>query len=246
MPTIVPAIIPEDIYDLEDKVSLVKGAASEIHMDVCDGIFVPSVSWPRRGDKIFEEMISGEDRGLPSWEEVDYEIDLMTAHPDRDIFDWINAGASRILIHIESFLNKDGSSENSNLPALDEMLTRLKTEYDFDPDSTDDFFQVGLVVGLDTALDIIKPYANRVNYLQAMSIAKIGYQGQKFDERIYDRLREMKSRFGSKKISVDGGVNMENAVKLTEAGADRLIVGSAVFENDVPSAAVEELKGLFE
>ncbi len=259
-PSIIPAIIAENIYDLEEKVSLVRGVVSEVHLDICDGIFVPSVSWPKRGDKIFAEMVSGEDRGLPSWEEVDYEVHLMTAHPEYDCFDWINAGASKILIQLESFLGgKQGEtgSDTAGLDRLDEMLKKLEEDYNYNPDIDDDFFQIGLSIGLDTDLEILAPYAKRVNYLQVMSISKIGFQGQKFDERVYDRLKEVKKRFGSesvgegssnentKKISVDGGVGMDNAVKLADSGASRLIVGSVIYENDVPSVAVEELRELF-
>jgi ribulose-phosphate 3-epimerase len=261
-PSIIPAIIAENIYDLEEKVSLVKGAVSEVHLDVCDGIFVPSVSWPKRGDKIFSEMVTGEDRGLPSWAEVDYEIHLMTAHPEHDVFDWINAGASKILIQLESFLGgKQGQTGDdvAGLSKLDEMLKKLEADYNYNPEIDDDFFQIGLCIGLNTDLELLAPYAKRVNYLQVMSISKIGFQGQKFDERVYDRLREIAVRFGDqnsdiggdangtenpKMISVDGGVSIENAVNLAEAGATRLIVGSAIYENDVPVVAVEELQNL--
>ncbi|MBX4195622.1 hypothetical protein KW796_01540 [Candidatus Parcubacteria bacterium] len=89
----------------------------------------------------------------------------------------------------------------------------------------------GMEVGLGLEMHI--PITDEVfgaDFVHLMSIAKIGEQGHPLDERIFDRIREVKERFPGKIISVDGGINISNYEKLIEAGADRLVVGSGFKE----------------
>jgi ribulose-phosphate 3-epimerase len=65
-----------------------------------------------------------------------------------------------------------------------------------------------------------------------MGIDNIGFQGQKFDARVIDKIRAVKERFPDIKITIDGGVSLENAQTLLDAGADRLVVGSQIFNSD--------------
>lgn len=253
IPEIVPAFIPKDFYELKDKVAQVAGHAKYLHMDVCDGIFVRNTSWPRNDDKIFAQILKGE-IGLPEWEDLDYEVHLMTAHPENNIFDWIEAGAYRITLQIESFFPNFGKSthdfDEAGLERFKTMMERLKADQKYDPDNDDDFFQVGFSITLDTPLEVIKKLIPQFHYVQVMSISSIGYQGAKFDERAYERIKELKTFIltlpNNKDISVDGGVSAENAVQLADAGADRLVVGSSIFANDVPSAVIESMHALFQ
>ncbi|MEI8061962.1 MAG: hypothetical protein WCG97_01565 [bacterium] len=261
-PEIVPAIIPVDFYELEDKVAQVAGHVRYVHIDVCDGIFVGNTSWPWLDDKIFSQIITGE-MGFPQWEDVDYEVHLMTAHPEKDIFEWIVAGAYRITVQIESFFPHFGKASkgddtsslvNANfdergLARFAAMLERLKTDHGFDPENEDDFYQVGISVTLDTPLEVIKPLVEKFNFVQVMSIPHIGFQGAKFDERAYERIAELREYIATlpnkKEISVDGGINEKNALKLFEAGTDRLVIGSTIFKHDIPSVEIDTLKALF-
>lgn len=244
-PQIIPALIPKDFYELEDKVAQVAGHVKQVHIDMCDGILTRSTSWPQDGDKIFEQILIGE-RGLPEWEDVDYEVHLMTAHPENYIFDWIMGGACRVVVQIESFFpGFKGEFNDAGKERLEKMLTKLKTDHGYDSNNDDGFYQVGISVGIDTSLEIIKPLIEKFNFIQVMSIASIGSQGIPFDERAYERIKELRA-LTPKEISVDGGVNETNALKLYTAGADRLVIGSAIFNNDVPSEKVDSLNSLFE
>ncbi len=244
-PQIVPAIIPKDFYELEDKVAQVAGHVKEVHIDMCDGILTRSSSWPKDGDKIFEQILIGE-RGLPEWEDVDYEVHLMTAHPENYIFDWIMSGSCRVVVQIESFFPSFKNDFNEvGKERLEKMLEKLKTDHGYDVENTDGFYQVGISVMCDTPLEVIKPIIDRFHFVQVMSIASIGSQGMPFDERAYDRIKELRA-ITQKEISVDGHVNEENALKLHAVGADRLVIGSAIFSNDVPSEKVDSLNSLFE
>ena len=74
-----------------------------------------------------------------------------------------------------------------------------------------------------------------------MSIAKLGAQGAQFDERIYDRIRELRALDADLDIAVDGGVGMSNIKKLREAGANKFGVGSAICKAPNPHEAYEGL-----
>lgn len=244
-PQIVPAIIPKDFYELEDKVAMVAGHSKQVHIDMCDGILTRSTSWPQDGDKIFEQILIGE-RGLPEWEDVDFEVHLMTAHPENYIFDWVMGGAYRVVVQIESFFpGFKGDFDEVGKGRLEKMLEKLKTDHGYDANNDDGFYQVGISVGIDTSLEIVKPLIEKFNFVQLMSIASIGSQGIPFDERVYDRIKELRS-ITEKEISIDGGVNDSNALKLSEVGANRLVIGSAIFDNDVPSEKVDSLNSIFE
>ena len=77
---IIPAILPKNYEDLKNKIALVRGIVSVVQIDICDGIFVPSKSWPFTtggfDDDNFFKIIN-EQEGMPFWEDVDFELDLM-------------------------------------------------------------------------------------------------------------------------------------------------------------------------
>ena len=77
-----------------------------------------------------------------------------------------------------------------------------------------------------------------------MGIDHIGFQGQNFDKKVIDKIKTTKAKYPSIPISVDGGVSLETAPELIAAGADRLIVGSAIFDSDNAIAAVMKLKDI--
>jgi ribulose-phosphate 3-epimerase len=92
---------------------------------------------------------------------------------------------------------------------------------------------VALAIHLDTPIEKLETVADLGSTIQCMGIAHIGMQGQPADERVYERVREVKRLYPNHVISVDGGVRKENARALVEAGAGRLVVGSALFEGDI-------------
>lgn len=88
----------------------------------------------------------------------------------------------------------------------------------------------GVEIGLGLEMDTPIPEEIKTDFVQLMSIAEIGEQGHPLDERIFDRIREVKDKFPGLAISVDGGINVDNYQKLVEAGADRLVIGSGFKE----------------
>ncbi len=149
------------------------------------------------GDVTFFHMdVLEEDLWVPT--EKDFEVHLMVKNPDALINEWIGRGAKRLSMH-------------SVGPSLAEH--REKAE-------------IGLAVVLQKPLAEVLPFLDFVDYVHLMSIAEIGEQHHALDERIFDRIKEVREKFPNLPISVDGGINLTNYKQLLDAGANRLVVGS--------------------
>ena len=216
---IVPAILPVDFGDLEAKIDLLFGSAKTVQVDICDGQFTRSPSWPYRKHDTNFESIKDQSLGMPEWEKIDYEFDLMVNKPEEIVTDWLSAGAARIILHAEA---------NGDVRCALEMLID-KTE-------------IGIAINMDTPLEEIEKYADIVDVVQLMGIDNIGFQGQTFNEAVLGRVKYVRENYPEMTISVDGGVSMGNVVDLVKAGADRLIVGSAILNSDNPIDEIAKFK----
>ncbi|MEK7180627.1 MAG: hypothetical protein AAB706_04075 [Patescibacteria group bacterium] len=233
MKEIIPAIIPEDFFDLQGKMSRVIGLAPLVQIDVLDGKLTPEPSWPYNveEDKNFLEITHG-DKGFPYWEKLDFEVDLMVLDPFTLWEDWFNAGAKRIIFHIES---------KTNWETLIAEFKKHSVEKDL-PFYT----ELGFAINIDTPLEKLAPVISHADFIQCMGIARIGFQGEPFDERVIEKIKAIKSQYSEMIISVDGGVSLDNASALLEAGATRLVSGSAIFEDSDISSAIGEFRNLLQ
>jgi len=101
--------------------------------------------------------------------------------------------------------------------------------------------EFGVALLLETDLHILEKLAPFVDVVQLMSIAHIGAQGHAFDERVLGRITTVKELY-SFPVSVDGGIDARTARIVQEAGADRLVVGSAIVKSGDMQRAYEEIK----
>src|SRR3989338_4175982 len=104
IPDIIPAIIPKNFEDLEEKMSNVLNLAPMVQVDVLDGSLVPALGWPYQSPSkryTFFDSIIKEEQGFPFWRDLEFEAHLMVREPERIIGDWVIAGASRIIIQLE-------------------------------------------------------------------------------------------------------------------------------------------------
>lgn len=219
MPEIIPAIIPESLEDLEKKLKKVKGLAPLVQIDLTDGKFVPNLSWPfaeTREREEFQKIVDGLE-GLPYWKDFDFEADLMITKPQERIEDWVRAGFTRVIVHYES------------TECLDEIIERLSGQV-----------EIGIALNIDTPNERLDEYLSRVDFIQCMGIAKIGFQREEFDERVIPKITHFKESHPNVILSVDGGVNFESAKKLKEAGVDRLVSGSSLFDAPNIRQAISE------
>jgi ribulose-phosphate 3-epimerase len=236
MSDVIPAIIPKQFADLEEKLGHVSGHVPMVHIDVMDGTFTKEKSWPylstpETGNEAgeFLKIVEGVE-GFPFWEDLSFEAHLMVNEPEKYIEDWIKAGAERIIVHIESF--KDDAH-------VSRVLALLKNQ--FDTKSAFLGIEVGLAINLDTPLEGFLTHILEADFIQLMSIDHDGAQGEKFDERVYERIKELRELFPETIISVDGGVSVGNADDLIELGVNRLVVGSAIFAAEEPELALAQI-----
>jgi ribulose-phosphate 3-epimerase len=218
---IIPAILPLDFAELEEKVELIKGFVKTVQIDICDGQFVANATWPyKKHDQAFDKMTK-EEIGLPGWEVLNYEFDLMVNRPEEVIDEWVSAGATRIIIHAEA--------KGDIGKAIASLQGRV---------------EVGLALNIETPIDVIETYKDQITFVQCMGIDNIGFQGQAFDEKVLLKVEEIKIKYPNLAVSVDGGVSLDSAQLLIEAGVDRLVVGSAIFNSESAIDAVQGFKRL--
>ena len=230
MKEIIPAILPTDFEDLEGHVDSVKNVTNIVQVDICDGVFVPNTTWPYKGDSgEFEKIISTE-QGLPMWEDVDYEIDLMVSNPKDMAKKWVEAGAKRIIFHVES-------------GGVKEAIEMLKEDYMYVKE--DDLLEVGVAINIDTPISALENIIDDVSVVQCMGIARIGYQHEKFDERVIGKIKEIRAKYPDIIVIIDGGVDFENVQKLLDAGVTRLIAGHSVFQGELePKESVNKFNDI--
>jgi len=215
MTEIVPAVLAKDFSELNEKLADFVNLTKIVQIDVCDGKFVPSTSWPMQSrDQESIEAILNEEDGLPYWEQLDYEFDLMVlnAHKQFDLF--VKLGAKRIVFHLEAEM------EDSFKEFLESIDLYLKDNID-----------IGIAINTTTDISKLDKFINHIDFVQCMGIEKIGFQGEPFDERVLEQIKNLKSKYPELKISVDGSVNENTAKALVLAGADRLIIGSALMQS---------------
>ncbi len=207
---IVPAIIPktaEEVISFLSKLTF----AHEVHIDVVDGEFVPSVSWPISPEGSPMSVKSHTDR-------YTLEVDLMMKNPFPAAREWERAGADMIVFHVET---------------IDEA-----SFIDFCKHSA---ASVGIAFHGGTSLEVVKPYIAYADYIQVMGIEEIGAQGQPFSPRTIEKVQTLKTQYPHVPVSVDGSVNKDTLKQIVEAGADRVIVGSAISRASDMESAYREL-----
>jgi ribulose-phosphate 3-epimerase len=213
MTGIAPSILAADFANLQRDIEMLNASTAEyIHVDIMDGMFVPNISF-----------------GLPVCEAVNrhakkpLDVHLMIEQPERYLADFRKAGASIITVHYEACTH------------LHRTIQHIK-ELGAMP---------GVALNPHTPVEVLSEILGDVSLVLIMSVNP-GFGGQKFIENTYRkiaRLAEMR-RAGNHHflIEIDGGVNVENARKLTDAGADILVAGSFVFNSTDPTQTIEDLK----
>ncbi len=234
MGIIVPAIIPTSREDLAAKLAVFEGVCEEIQIDIVDGVYAKPASWPYAADPSEPSRMLADGELLPRADRFRFEIDLMSGDPESVGGTWIGLGATRLTIHAES------------TRFLPRFLASTKSLYGHDKDFSSNLLSLGLAIGIETDIALIEPYVPSVDYVQFMGIASIGKQGQPFDQRVVARIRAFRKKYPKTPVQVDGGVTLESAAVLLDAGVSRLVVGSAIWKSGDPVAAYHALHALTE
>jgi len=221
---IIPAILPVDYFDLEKHLERTRGVTKYVQIDIADGLYTQSKTWPftHTPDIYYDKIVSGEE-GMPFWKDIDFELDLMIKNPEEMYTDLLQLGPTRMIFHFETLTNPI------------EFIQKIKEE---------GLIEIGLAFSNDTDVTEHFDVIDLADVVQCMGIAKIGFQGQEFDERVFDQIKKIKDTFPDKKIAVDGSVNFDTIEALSDAGVSNFAVGSAFFGTENLVETFEDLEDL--
>lgn len=226
MDIVVPTILTASREDLEAKLVRLTGLVSLVQIDVVDGRFAGPATWPY-AQKESDEYFRREAGWLHDFGDFQYEIDLMVEHPEETAGLWIAAGASRLVIHIESV---------QDFPHL---IESLKRKFGYEKGFMPDLLSFGLAINIDTHTDTIEPHLDLIDYVQFMGIKTIGKQGQPFDTRVLTKIEAFHKAHPNTPTQIDGGASLKTAPALLDAGVDRLVVGSDLWEESDLAAELD-------
>jgi len=215
MPLIAPSLLAADFLKLQEECDMLNESEADwFHLDVMDGIFVPNISF---GFPIIEQVRTSTKKTC--------DVHLMIVEPEKFAEQFKNAGADILTVHIEACRNLHRNIQQ--IKALG-MLA-------------------GVAINPHTPVTLLKDILADIDLVCLMSVNP-GYGGQKFIPHSITKIKELRKMIDDEglqaKIEVDGGVTLENAKQIVEAGADVLVAGSAVFKSGNAKAAIQKLKSI--
>ncbi|RXK86670.1 ribulose-phosphate 3-epimerase [Filimonas effusa] len=213
MAIIAPSLLAADFLRLWDECKMINESEAEwFHLDVMDGRFVPNISF-----------------GLPVIEHIrkttkkECDVHLMIVEPEKYTTAFKEAGADRLTVHYEAC---------THLHRNVEMIRQLG-------------MKAGVALNPHTPVLLLKEILPYIDQVCIMSVNP-GFGGQQFIPTSLKKIAELKQMIRESGypvlIQVDGGVSVNNAAALVNAGADVLVAGSNVFKAENPTAAIAQLK----
>ncbi|MEK7115219.1 MAG: hypothetical protein AAB847_02580 [Patescibacteria group bacterium] len=229
---VIPSINAADFEEAKNLILQAEKFSDWIHIDVGDGIWTPNQTWNSPSE--FQEIRNpkSEIRNLKT------EIHLMIESPDIVVLPWLETGAKRIIVHVESVEDP-------------ESLIELCEEFDA---------ELGLAISPETKVEELNVYFNpsplkdykesstsnpsrvrgKVKFYQVLAVTP-GLAGQKFNQSVLKKIEFLRAAVPDAIIEVDGGINPETARMVKKAGADIIVSASYIWNSDDPKKAYYEL-----
>lgn len=215
MPLIAPSLLSSNFLRLEEECKMLNESEADwFHLDVMDGRFVPNISF-----------------GLPVIEHISKatskicDVHLMILDPGNYAEAFAKAGADILTVHIEACVH------------LHRNIQQIKSLG----------MQAGVAVNPHTPVSLLQDILADIDLVCLMSVNP-GFGGQKFIPQTIQKIQQLRRMIDaaglSVKIEIDGGVTLDNAKDIIDAGADVLVAGNTVFRSDDPKATISALKKL--
>lgn len=213
MTQISPSLLAADFANLSKDIDMInRSEADWLHLDVMDGVFVPNISF---GFPVLEAVAKICQKPL--------DVHLMIVDPGKFTGQVKALGAYMMNVHYEA------------CPHLHRTIQQIH----------DAGMKAGVTLNPHTPVCVLDDIIQDVDMVLLMTVNP-GFGGQKFIENTYSKVRQLRELCNRKNpqclIEVDGGVNLQNAPLLFEAGADVLVAGNAVFKSDNPQQTIHMMK----
>ncbi len=212
---IAPSLLAADFGNLVSDIEMINQTEADwLHVDIMDGMFVPNISF---GPEIVK--VAKKSSKLP------LDVHLMIEKPERYIEIFRDAGADNISVHLEA------------CPHLHRVIQQIKNTG----------AKAGVAINPHTSVQHLEEIIEDIDLVILMSVNP-GFGGQKFIYQTINKIKTLKDMIATRNaqalIEVDGGVGLQNAEAILQAGADVLVAGNSVFSAENPNLAVYALKNI--
>jgi len=213
MKKIAPSILSADFCRLGEEIKAVEAAGADyIHVDVMDGHFVPNITI---GPLIVDAV-----RKITR---LPLDVHLMIENPDRYIPDFAAAGADIIVVHAEASIHLHRSIQ---------LIKSLGKK-------------AGVSLNPATPLNYLEYVLADLDLVLLMTVNP-GFGGQSFIEESLPKIKALRAMVDKRgleaELEVDGGVKVDNIARISHAGADVFVAGSAVFGSSDYVSTIKALK----
>lgn len=209
---VAPSILAADFANIQRDVELVNDSSAQwLHIDIMDGVFVPNISF---GMPVLKAMARHSDKVN--------DVHLMIVDPDRYVSTFKECGADVLTVHYEACTH------------LHRTIQAIHAEG----------MKAGVALNPHTPVHLLEDILGDLDLVCLMSVNP-GFGGQRFIENTYNKIEALANIRSQRElafhIEIDGGVTVENAGRLVDAGATVLVAGSTVFKSEDPKDTVERL-----